>query len=131
MEKKELILHLFKMGAIKFGTFTLKSGLSSPLYIDLRVIISEPSLMVRPFLEYMGSRNRDSLSTKRDILSVYQRFKSPWLGTWARIVVLAVAYSTSRPLRSLFQQFSLAEFGDKKAISGVFEPSTRQKFIDW
>lgn len=36
---------LLEAGCIKFGEFTLKSGLKSPIYIDLRQIITIPALL--------------------------------------------------------------------------------------
>jgi uridine monophosphate synthetase len=45
MPHKDLILSLNRIGAIKFGEFTLKSGALSPIYITLRTLISHADVM--------------------------------------------------------------------------------------
>ena len=42
---EKVLLGLEEMGSIKFGEFILKSGLKSPVYFDLRLMVSNPTLM--------------------------------------------------------------------------------------
>lgn len=44
-QKKDLALSLYEIGALKFGEFTFKSGIISPMYLDQRLYISYPKVM--------------------------------------------------------------------------------------
>lgn len=50
--QEALILNLYDTGCVKFGEFTLASGEKSPYYIDLRQIISNPTLFAQVIAAY-------------------------------------------------------------------------------
>lgn len=45
-ELKELAISLFEIDTFKFGEFVTKVGLKTPIYFDLRVLVSHPKIMV-------------------------------------------------------------------------------------
>ncbi|AER40547.1 MAG: orotidine-5'-phosphate decarboxylase [Flavobacteriales bacterium] len=46
-EKEHFFYKIYNLGIIKFGCFTLKSGMNSPIYIDFRPIASRPDLLIK------------------------------------------------------------------------------------
>ena len=45
-ELEEFMEQLYDVGCVKFGEFVLSSGLVTPVYFDLRIIVSFPNLLV-------------------------------------------------------------------------------------
>lgn len=51
--KNRLAHGLLEAGCIRFGKFTLKSGLESPIYLDLRLLASHPGLLNQVAAAYL------------------------------------------------------------------------------
>src|SRR4051794_11369162 len=56
--KKEVALALHEIGALNFGEFTFKSGIKSPMYMDLRLFASYPKVFKLVIKAYTSMINR-------------------------------------------------------------------------
>lgn len=106
-EIKNLILDLYSIGAIKFGSFTLKSGLESPIYIDLRLVISYPHLM-------------KNLSTELHKISSLLKFDM-LCGVPYAALPFATALSLEGNYPMIMCRKEVKDYGTKKLIEGNFQ----------
>ncbi len=105
---KKLVEDLTAIQALKFGEFRLKSGVLSPFYVDLRGIISYPSI-----LNAMARRLLDVLRPLR-----FDRIAGiPYAG-----LPIATAVSLAGNLPLLYARKEVKDHGIRRAIEGSFAP---------
>lgn len=107
---------LLEAGCIKFGKFTLKSGLESPIYIDLRHLVSYPSLLAEAAVAYTG------------ILRELSFDRLAGLPYAALPIATAISLQTGWPM--VYPRKETKTYGTRLEIEGVFAPGERVIVID-
>jgi uridine monophosphate synthetase len=107
---------LHALGAVQFGAFTLKDGSRSPVYLDLRLLISDPALLADAAQAY--ARLLADLEFDR-IAAI------PYAGL---PIGAAVALATGRPM--IFPRREAKGYGTGKVIEGRFAPGEVAVVVD-
>jgi uridine monophosphate synthetase len=103
---KDTVLKLYDIGAIKFGSFVLKSGIVSPIYIDLRESISYPPLL----------KEISELMWKKVAHKPFDRLCGVPYTALPMASYLSVAYNCPMIMR----RKEAKDYGTKKIIEGVY-----------
>jgi len=107
---------LLSAGCIKFGDFTLKSGLKSPIYIDLRQIITYPKLLGEVAQAYLP------------ILSNLQFSRIAGLPDAAIPIATAISLAGNYPM--IYPRKEAKSYGTKAEIEGEYHAGETVVIID-
>src|SRR5512140_3795101 len=107
---------LLSAGCIKFGEFTLKSGLKSPIYIDLRQIITYPKL-----LEQIGAAYLPLLKELK-----FDRIA----GLPYAAIPIATAISLAGNYPMIYPRKEVKTYGTKAEIEGQYRAGETVVVID-
>jgi uridine monophosphate synthetase len=115
-QTKELADALLEAGCIKFGEFTLKSGLKSPIYIDLRQIITSPQLLAQIGAAYLPLLRQ----LKFDRIA----------GLPYAAIPIATAVSLQGGYAMIYPRKEAKEYGTKAEIEGAYQAGETAVVID-
>lgn len=114
--QEELILDLFAYGCVRFGEFTLASGKKSPIYIDLRRVISSTELFRKVVEAYVAKlRHLDY-----DLIA--------GVPTAALPAGAVLAWKLDKAL--IYPRKDHKSHGTGRAIEGVFQSGQRAVMIE-
>lgn len=108
--------NLLSAGCIKFGNFTLKSGLISPIYIDLRQIISYPKLLSQVAEAYQA------LISKLEFSRI--------VGLPYAAIPIATAISLQGNYPMIYPRKETKTYGTKAEIEGEYHQGETVLIID-
>ena len=106
--QRSLILKLYEIGSIKFGSYTLKSGIKSPIYIDLRLSFSDPDVLIQIADNLLSAVSE----TQHDLLC----------GVPYTALPFATAMSVKARTPMVVRRKEVKDYGTKKLIEGNYEP---------
>jgi uridine monophosphate synthetase len=115
--KRDVALSLHKYGIMQFGKFTLKSGVESPFYVDLRIVQSFPEALHNITTIY--SELLEGLPQEVLLAGI------PEAGI---PLATAVGYQTNRPL--IQPRAKIKAHGMGKSIEGAWQPGDKVAIID-
>jgi uridine monophosphate synthetase len=107
---------LLEAGCIRFGQFTLKSGMQSPIYIDLRRLISHPKLLSMVAEAYLPLLSR---------LSFDRLAALPYAA-----IPIATAISLKSGLPVIYPRKEVKAYGTAAEIEGEYSAGERVVVID-
>jgi uridine monophosphate synthetase len=120
--QREIAVGLLELGCIQFGEFTLKSGDISPIYIDLRRLISHPEFLLqvgRAFQELIEPLQFDHLAAlPYAALPITSAISL--LGSWSMVYPRKEekTYGTKSPVEGVFSEGDTAVVIDDLITTG-------------
>jgi uridine monophosphate synthetase len=128
-----LIIALHAIGCVKFGQFKLKSGLMSPIYIDLRLLVTHPQVL-KQAAQAMATMIDGRRLTTDNSSSIVNRQSSIQFDRLAALpyaglpIGVAVALETNKPL--IYPRKEAKDYGTAKLIEGEYHAGETALMVD-